>query len=434
MASAPTAPASTSPAAASAVEAASNGHIACLTALLEAPGISINAAGEWGDDDDTHTALTAAAEGGHIVCLRALLAADGIDTTMFGFESKAAIHWAAEKGRLECLRALLGAGVDADQEDDGLPTETALIYACHSGHAACARALVATERVDANHLDIDGEPPIIIVNKSSSPHRRGMALECARVLVGARGIGLGPRDCDGRTALHLAALQRNAEMASLLLVAGGCRFARETDPTDTRRTPLELADDSKEGKAVRAVFLSGVDYWQRRRHGGHSWAMRQVVLALLLVRQRLDAAPAAPATARRTTRQSRVAGASATPRAAAQALVHLPEEIWLLVCGFLRSADFLPRKATKRHVESTRRVRPGAGINRHVRKLYSLPLKINSLRLCGSQHSARPGTLPMARARVCTCRRYSRGASVGSTSIHGLLRRIRKPRIRILNS
>ena len=62
-------------------------------------------------------------------------------------------------------------------------------------------------------------------------------------------------------------------------------------------------------------------YWQRRRHGGHAWAMKEAVMTLLLVRQRLDG-PAAPA--------------------AASLLAHLPEEIWLAVCAFLRSADFMP--------------------------------------------------------------------------------------------
>jgi len=126
-----------------------------------------------------------------------------------------------------------------------------------------------------------------------------------------------------KTALHNACAKKNAETASLLLVAGSCRFAlckaKHGAGVPLTETPLALAGDDK---AVRAVFLSGVDYWQRRRHRGHSWAMRQVVLAAMLARQRLDAAP-----------PPILCGG-------ARALVHLPEEIWLLMCGFFRSADF----------------------------------------------------------------------------------------------
>ena len=81
-----------------------------------------------------------------------------------------------------------------------------------------------------------------------------------------------------------------------------------------------MPEDVAKDAAARKVFASGVDYWQRKLHGGHSRAMKRAVLAMMLVRQRLDAEAAA-------------AGA-------AHALVHLPEEIWLLMCAFLRSADF----------------------------------------------------------------------------------------------
>ena len=40
---------------------------------------------------------------------------------------------------------------------------------------------------------------------------------------------------------------------------------------------------------VRNVFLSGVDYWQRKLHRHHSWAMKEVVLTVCLTRQWLDA-------------------------------------------------------------------------------------------------------------------------------------------------
>ena len=61
----------------------------------------------------------------------------------------------------------------------------------------------------------------------------------------------------------------------------------------------------------------------------------------MLTRQRLDApAPAAREVTTRVTRRRSATKAALAARA--RALVHLPEEIWLLVCGFLRSADFPP--------------------------------------------------------------------------------------------
>ena len=110
---------------------------------------------------------------------------------------------------------------------------------------------------------------------------------------------------------------QSAEMAEVLLLTGGCRFLRD----EGGNTPLDLAEGHT---GLLKVFASGVDYWQRRRHGGHSWAMREAVTTLLLVRQRLDA-------------YSQVAALSAAPH-----LPHVPEEIWLVACGFLRSADFTP--------------------------------------------------------------------------------------------
>ena len=107
---------------------------------------------------------------------------------------------------------------------------------------------------------------------------------------------------------------------------------------DDGRTPLDHAAGHK---GVVKVFASGVDYWQRRRRGGHSWALKEAVATLLLVRQRLDTRAAvlqaAPPLGRRALRSR----SRALADAAAQ-LPHLPEEIWLAACGFLRSADFMP--------------------------------------------------------------------------------------------
>ena len=209
----------------------------------------------------------------------------------------------------------------------------------------------------------------MFVSALTSTVRRGKAA-CVRALVAAKGIGHSIADCEGRTALHVACegdlecTEERAEIVSLLLVAGSCRFALCEDSAtfewraivgpQTRachvgqcrhahadaprtETALSLAGGNE---AVRAVFLAGVDYWQRSRHGGHSWAMRRVVRAIMLARQRLDA-------------RARAAADDA-------AWLHLPEEIWLLVCGFLRSADFGPRCCAVTGL--TRPASPGAAV------------------------------------------------------------------------
>ena len=119
-------------------------------------------------------------------------------------------------------------------------------------------------------------------------------------------------------------------MAGLLRAAGGCRFRRNGGGS----TPLALAGGDK---GVLEAFASGVDHWRRTRHGGHARALREAVVALLLVRQRFGHQAAAPAHGR---------GLRARSAALARALPHLPEEIWLAACVFLRGADFMPSAGT----------------------------------------------------------------------------------------
>ena len=114
--------------------------------------------------------------------------------------------------------------------------------------------------------------------------------------------------------LHMAAENGSANIAQIVLLRGGCRFLRNAEG----RTPLDLAAGDN-CKGVLKVFASGVDYWQRRYHSGHAWSMKEAVITLLLVRERLGA----------------LASTAPSP------LPHLPEEIWLALCAFLRSADFL---------------------------------------------------------------------------------------------
>ena len=153
---------------------------------------------------------------------------------------------------------------------------------------------------------------------------RGMPVTRARALASAKGIGLDYRhQRHGRPALHEVGGAKHAALAKHLLVAGGCRFALTTQGHACAHraggdTALALAAGDK---AVAKVFAAGVDYWQRKLHGGHGWVTKEAARALLLIHQRLDAhAPAGPA----------------------GNLPHLPEEIWVAALGFLRSADYMP--------------------------------------------------------------------------------------------
>ena len=306
------------------------GRTGCITALLAAPGMDANATYEQGS-----SALILAASRGSTGCLRALLAVDGILVNHANSYGVSALMEAAEHGDAECVLALLAAdGVDANQTDE--TGETALLRAVGCGNAECALALLAVDGIDVNHVNDDGIAALDMAACNLEEFATGHA-ECLRALLAAPGVELGRHNPDeGMNPLHYACNANNAAMASAILVAGGCRFALDVytgpeDGSDTsgdRLAALGFADAGKGGDAVRAVFLSGVDYWQRVRHGGHSWAMRQVVHTLMLVRQRLAAAAPPP------------------PREAAPPGVppRMPEEMWFKLCGFLRSADFAPRR------------------------------------------------------------------------------------------
>ena len=112
-------------------------------------------------------------------------------------------------------------------------------------------------------------------------------------------------------------------MRAAALTTAGRGHGYDDIPTKASDTALALAAGDT---AVAQVFAPGVDYWQRRRHGAHGWAMKEAAWTLLLVRQRLDA----------------LDPEALGPTAEDGATPHLPEEIWLAALGFLRSADFMP--------------------------------------------------------------------------------------------
>ena len=299
------------------VRAAREGNAGAVRALVGSSKADVNRAAPNGT-----LALVQAIFAKNAACAEALLDADGIDTNQVDATGWTALMAAANVGNAAFVQRLLGTAGVAVNRANGIGF-TALTLAAHTGHDGCMRALLRSDGVDVGR----GRPLLLTIKM-----RRGGWEACARALASAKGIGLNHRaHGSGRTALHEVCAAKHAALAEHLLIAGGCRFSltatghdRNYAYTKAGDTALALAAGDK---AVAKVFASGVDYWQRRHHGRHGWAMKDAVHTLLLVRQRLNAhALAAPGPA----------------QWAAGTLPHLPEEIWLAALGFLRSADFMP--------------------------------------------------------------------------------------------
>ena len=260
---------------------------------------------------------------------------------------RTALMHAARRGSVGRVRALLrrhggvaAAGVNLADHNG----ETALHKAVHSGSEACVRALLGADGVDANAANVAGLPPLLLATLVAPPGWRG----CVRALVAARGVDVNYRSVHtGKTALHRACRLGDAGLVAELLLAGACRFALD----NKGRAALPPTAQP----ALRCVFLAGIDYWHRQRHARHARALRNAVQAVMLARRRLDsgggggggrpAVAESDAGSRAPAGLLRVAGHGGAGGGGAVApvplLPHLPEEIWLAVCGFLRGADFV---------------------------------------------------------------------------------------------
>ena len=303
------------------VRAAREGNAGAVRALVESGKADVNR-----DAPNGALPLVQAIRSGEAACVEVLLHADGTSINKGDGDGWTALLAAAGKGNAALAQRLLGAGgVAVNHASNSGPT--ALVLAASHGHAGCVRALLQVHGIDVNTApEYWGSPLACAISNRDNDWEA-----CARTLASAKGIDLNCRhQRTGRTELHAICALKHAALAEHMLIAGGCRFAHTTAGHDHNGAPTKAGDTALAlaagDKAVTQVFASGADYWQRRLHSGHGWAMKEVVRTLLLVRQRLGAhAPAAP-----------------SPAAAGGALPHLPEEIWLAALAFLRSADFMP--------------------------------------------------------------------------------------------
>lgn len=354
------------------VAAAAEGHLSCLRALLGADNIDVN--DENIESESYQCAVVAAARKGDVSCLRALLDADNIDVNKlsYGRVRTSALGLAATNGNLDCVNAFLNAeGIDVNcvREDYDVLEDGShpLIEAAFHDQLACLNALLAVDGIDVNAVDFNGNTALccaaqlsvdctqallkatgVDINLANDYGKtplhaavEGNILANVQALLACKGIDANPiiskkkivgaklYPASGPTPLHLASLRGKAEMTQALLISGGCRFKQTNDADYLKQgtagdgSPLGVTNSDD----VRKLFHSGIDYWQRRLHAHHSWAMKQVVLVLLLIEQRLDA---------------RTAAMAVTAQGHAPLLPRLPVEIWTTMLYFLRSADFGP--------------------------------------------------------------------------------------------
>jgi hypothetical protein len=246
---------------------------------------------------------------GHFNSAEALLAeSDEIDVNQSVSGSDPPLIVATLYGWIEVVRLLLGCdGIDVNCTDDW--GDTAVSVAAQDSNLPILRVLLAVDGIAQNAENEYGDTALM---RATAEGRTSVV----RVLVTAKGTtDINREDVDGHTLLHNACTfvdrHKAMDIAGVLLMGGSCRFkvnCKGNAPLDMARKNPRLYED------LHTLFASGIDYWQRKRHGGHSYAMRQVVATALLLRQRLAVA--------------------------ASPLGVLPEEIWLKLCTFLRSADF----------------------------------------------------------------------------------------------
>lgn len=150
--------------------AASKGRVDCIKVLLAA-GARVNAR-----DNDDMDALVSAAWKGYPECVEVLASAGadlealrrGLSPLMFAVSGVSGLAHA-------CASTLLAAGVDVDAR--GVDGRTALMAACHSGHADCVDLLLA-HGARGDLRDADGNTAMDCAVKTGMPGTQ----ECARVL------------------------------------------------------------------------------------------------------------------------------------------------------------------------------------------------------------------------------------------------------------
>jgi ankyrin repeat protein len=181
------------------------GHVPCVRTLIEARA-SVDK-----PQYDGLTALMVSTLCGHEQCAR-LLVESGAAVNTAQPDGETSLTLSCRCGNDSCTRLFIEAraavdhALDAGAEDGAC--NTALMFACTSGHEQCARALIG-HRADVNAHDNHGYTALMKACVEGN-------CQCARALIDAE-ADVNSRDNHGYTALMKACVEGNCQCARALL-------------------------------------------------------------------------------------------------------------------------------------------------------------------------------------------------------------------------